>query len=426
MSHWTNKLPKDWGTETLKESVSNIVDNRGKTCPTADIGIPLIATNCIKEFGLYPVYERLRYVDQKTYNNWFRAHPKPNDILFVNKGTPGGVCLVPDPVPFCIAQDMVALRAHSEKFEWKYLFAALRSGFVRSQIAALNVGTSIPHFKKTDFDRIIIPKPDLKDQKVIGELYFSLNQKIDLNMQMNKTLKEMAMTLYKHWFIDFGPFQNGKFFESELGIIPQGWEVKKLVDITQELRRGISPNYTDGDGVEVVNQRCVRNHEIDFSLTRKHDTNKKNVDGRLIEIGDVLVNSTGVGTLGRIASVIELKRNAVVDSHVTVIRVNTGKILASIFAKLMIHLEPIVEAMGEGSTGQTELSRIALGELKVLVPPLKEQNKIDPHLKRLTDLIANNLDSIQTLTALRDALLPKLISGEVRVKDVEQMVEAAL
>src|SRR5665647_301920 len=201
MSHWTDNIPDDWGMETLDKSVSNVVDNRGKTAPTAEVGIPLIATNCIKEHGLFPVFEKIRYIDDDTYNNWFRGHPEPNDILFVNKGTPGGVCVVPYPVPFCIAQDMVALRADPEKFDWKYLFAALRSSFVRSQIEALNVGTSIPHLKKTDFNRIVIPKPSIEDQKVIGDIYYSLSDKIELNLRMNKTLEEMAMALYKHWFV---------------------------------------------------------------------------------------------------------------------------------------------------------------------------------------------------------------------------------
>ena len=85
MSYWTKLIPKDWEAETLLESVSQVVDNRGKTCPVSEHGIPLIATNCIKEFGLYPVFEKVRYVDNETYSNWFRAHPEPNDILFVNK-----------------------------------------------------------------------------------------------------------------------------------------------------------------------------------------------------------------------------------------------------------------------------------------------------------------------------------------------------
>ena len=78
---------------SLKDSLKFIVDNRGKTAPTVERGIPLIATNCVSNENLYPTYERLRYVDKETYKNWFRSHPKPGDILLTNKGSKNGaVC----------------------------------------------------------------------------------------------------------------------------------------------------------------------------------------------------------------------------------------------------------------------------------------------------------------------------------------------
>ena len=90
------------------------------------------------------------------YSNWFRGHPSPGDILFVNKGTPGRVCLVPDPINFCVAQDMVALQVDESVIYPPYLFAALRSRQVRKSIENMHVGTMIPHFKKGDFDLLQI------------------------------------------------------------------------------------------------------------------------------------------------------------------------------------------------------------------------------------------------------------------------------
>lgn len=144
----------------FSELLSKVVDNRGKTCPTADAGIPLIATNCIRNELLYPTYENARFVSQNTYLTWFRGHPEPGDILFVNKATPGRVCLVPDPVDFCIAQDMVAVRADDGRIYPRFLFAALRSQVVQERIATMHVGTLIPHFKKGDFDKLLIPVPN--------------------------------------------------------------------------------------------------------------------------------------------------------------------------------------------------------------------------------------------------------------------------
>ena len=167
--------------------IRSIVDNRGRTCPTAPKGIRLIATNCIRNDLLYPTYDKARFVSPETYRSWFRGHPRPGDILFVNKATPGRVALVPDPVDFCIAQDMVAIRANEARVYPKYLFAVLRSRLVQNRIGQMHVGTLIPHFKKGDFDKLIIPFPDRDYQRFIGKMYFDLSAKIELNRQMNET-----------------------------------------------------------------------------------------------------------------------------------------------------------------------------------------------------------------------------------------------
>ena len=161
--------------------LSNIVDNRGRTAPTADTGVPLIATNCIRDDRLYPAFEKVRYIDAHTYETWFRAHPEPGDILFVCKGSPGRVALVPDPVTFCIAQDMVAVRPNPTVVYPRYLFAALRSKLVRQRIDNMHVGTMIPHFKKGDFSNLLIPMADEAEQKAIGDLYFEFSSKIESN-----------------------------------------------------------------------------------------------------------------------------------------------------------------------------------------------------------------------------------------------------
>ena len=172
----------------ITELLSFIVDNRGKTVPTANDGWKLIATNCVTNNTLFPVYEKVRYLTQETYETWFRAHPMPGDILFVNKGTPGRVCMVPDPVDFCIAQDMIALRADDKKIYNKYLFAVLRSREIQQQIYNTNVGDVIPHFKKQFMDQLLIPVPDRKIQEKIGNLYYQLSYKVELNKKINENL----------------------------------------------------------------------------------------------------------------------------------------------------------------------------------------------------------------------------------------------
>ena len=186
----------------ITELLSFIVDNRGKTVPTAPRGHKLIATNCVTNNTLFPVYEKIRYLSEETYQTWFRAHPIPGDILFVNKGTPGRVCLVPDPVDFCIAQDMIALRADRTKIYPKYLFAVLRSREIQQQIYNTNVGDVIPHFKKQFMNQILIPLPDRAMQETIGDLYYVLSLKMEHNKKVNDNLAELLQTVYQERFGD--------------------------------------------------------------------------------------------------------------------------------------------------------------------------------------------------------------------------------
>ncbi|MBD2169609.1 restriction endonuclease subunit S [Calothrix membranacea FACHB-236] len=235
---------------SLADSLEFVVDNRGKTVPIAETGVALIATNCISNDHLYPQKINLRYVSQQIFDNWFRSHPKSGDIILTNKGSNNGeVCLVPENVDFCIAQDMVAVRADKKKIDPLYLFAALRSKTVQRRIKYLNVDAVIPHFKKTDFNKLLIPLPERKSQEFIGELYFNFSYKIENLRRQNETLEAIAQTLFKHWFIDFEfpnadgkPYKSsgGTMIPSELGKIPEGWRVGKLEKFCTVFR-GSSP-----------------------------------------------------------------------------------------------------------------------------------------------------------------------------------------
>lgn len=172
-------------TYTLAELAGEIVDNRGRTCPTASAGTPLIATNCLKTNHRYPVFENVRFVDDETYKTWFRAHPRAGDILFVTKGSPGRVAVVPDPVPFCIAQDMVALRGQRRIVDPAYLYYRLMCVDVRGGIEGMHVGTLIPHFKKGDFDKLAIPvHSELAEQRAIADVLSAIDNKIGANRRV--------------------------------------------------------------------------------------------------------------------------------------------------------------------------------------------------------------------------------------------------
>src|SRR5699024_9833256 len=224
----------------------------------------LIATNCITE-SLYPEKNKVRYVDKETYENWFRSHPQPNDIIFVNKGTPGGTALVPENIDFCIAQDMVALRIKDD-FDFKYVFAALRSDLVKKRIESMHVGTMIHHVKKGNFKLLTLPiTEEIKDQENIGKTHLNILKKIHVNKEIINKLEELAQTLFKRWFVDFEfpneegkPYKSsgGKMVESEFGMIPEGWNLNKLNKISKLIMR-LSPKSStyneEGEGLPLLN-----------------------------------------------------------------------------------------------------------------------------------------------------------------------------
>ena len=159
-----------------------------------------------------------------------------------------------------------------------------------------------------------------------------------------------------------------------------GWQTTKLGEACSFLNRGISPRYTAGGGVRVLNQKCIRGHTISYEQSRRHDIEIKSVGlERFIQRGDVLVNSTGTGTLGRVAQIrAEPTEPTTVDSHVTIVRPKPGMFHLDFFGYMLVLIEDSIKEAGEGCGGQTELARAVLADrFSVRYPMLiSEQQRI--------------------------------------------------
>ena len=156
------------------------------------------------------------------------------------------------------------------------------------------------------------------------------------------------------------------------------WQTKKLHEVSSYIARGISPKYVGRGGVLVLNQKCIRDHEVNYIEAKRHDASvKSSLSEKLIQVGDVLVNSTGVGTLGRVAQVKEIAEPTVVDSHITIIRPSKDIFDLYFFGWVMIAIEDLVKEMGSGASGQTELSRAEFKQIKISYPEsFSEQQRI--------------------------------------------------
>ena len=446
---------------SFKELLSNIVDNRGKTCPTAAQGLPLIATNCINNKSLYPVFEKVRYVNVETYKNWFRGHPKPEDIIFVCKGSPGRVAWVKDPVDFCIAQDMVSIRADRTKIDPKYLFALLRSDNVQQKISNMHVGSLIPHFKKGDFGNLYLDIPeDLEYQKMVGEIYFNFSMKIEQNNKINQTLESIAQAIFKSWFIDFDPVrakiaakQKGKdperaamcvisgkskaelkkmpeddfaelqataalfpdeLVESELGEVPKGWELQQFKDIAKYTSNKIS-----------LNDLTLEN----YISTENMLSEKKGIEK--------------ASSLPKVNSVPAFKKGNILVSNIRpyfkkiwfsssegghsndVLNFEVLEEGCEEYLYNLIYQDSFFDQMMASSKGSKmpRGDKKAIMRFQVVIPPITLRRlysrKVEKFYLKKNVIEKEN----QILKIIRDTLLPKLLSGEINVSSLKDKVE---
>ena len=176
----------------------------------------------------------------------------------------------------------------------------------------------------------------------------------------------------------------------------QDWEVKKLGEVCEFLNRGISPKYIDLGGVCVLNQKCIRSHVVSFDQSRRHDSSIKPVSSeRFIKSGDVLVNSTGTGTLGRVAQIRNIPLEpTTVDSHVTIVRPKKGMFFSDFFGYMLIFIEDLIKNSGDGCGGQTELARLVLAKKFLVFYPksIPEQQRI---VKILDEVFAGIAKAIE-------------------------------
>lgn len=421
------------------ELLTKIVDNRGKTCPVGDVGIPLIATNCLSNGELYPSYNTTRFVAQDTYDTWFRGHPEPGDILFVCKGSPGRTNWVPDPVDFCIAQDMVAVRANSERVYPKYLFAALRSSDVLAQIDNMHVGTMIPHFKKGDFDKLKIPVPTRAEQEFIGEFYFKFSERIENLRKTNSTLEAIARALFKSWFVDFEPvrakldggalegmdeataafFPDG-FEESELGLVPRGWSVGTLGDLA-----ALNPESWTAkkhpDIVAYIDLANAKENEI-AEITDYLFQEAPSRARRVLRHGDTIVGTVRPGNRS-FAFIHTAASNLTGSTGFAVLRPNKAEYAE--FVYLVATQDSSIEMLAhvaDGGAYPAVRPEVVAG-LQSVLPGNEIMNAFHDVAAPLLACIAENQQRSQTLSTLRDTLLPRLISGQLRLPEADQQVE---
>lgn len=303
-------------------------------------------------------------------------------------------------------QDIKCLDSYGEvENEFIFYWLLSQKDYLMAKVGVTGIGAG-----KFDLDflqKLMIPIPSERERKSIVGFASSISEKIRCNAKVNDNLEQQAVALFKSWFVDFSLFG---------GTVPENWDDTTLENITTLITRGIAPKYSDNSDQTVVNQKCIRNHTIDLSLARTHTP--KAINEKWLKFGDLLINSTGDGTLGRVAQVWFAPKALTVDSHVTIVRPAREELIFYIGLWGILH-EKEIESLHTGSTGQTELPRDRVKMLKLLLPDDSSLSRFNSIIAPMTSTIISNQEENQKLANLRDTLLPKLMSGVIDVANVQ-------
>ena len=363
-------------------------------------GISLVRSQNVLDFTFSHV--GLAFINDEQASKLNNVEVVDGDVLLnITGDSVARACIMDSAfLPARVNQHVAIVRGEKDRVLNRYLlyFLQWRKGYLLQLASA---GATRNALTKGMIEQLEIDLPSLDVQKKIVALLGVLDDKIELNNKINENLEQQAQAIFKSWFVDFEPFE---------GVAPKEWRNATLEEITKLVSRGIAPKYSDDSVQTVINQKCIRNHMIDLTLARKHTP--KTINEKWLQYGDLLINSTGTGTLGRTAQVWFEPKNLTVDSHVTIVRPAKENLIFYIGLWGISH-EKEIESLHTGSTGQTELPRERVKAIELLLPDNETLDRFNAIIAPMAAAIVSNQKESQKLATLRDTLLPKLMSGDM-------------
>ena len=279
-------------------------------------------------------------------------------------------------------------------------------------------GSVMIHITKKDMERQEVRVPSLEIQKQIASILDSLYNKIELNNRINHNLEEQAQALYKSYFVDFEPFKNGKFIESELGLIPEGWKIGKINDVIN-LLSGFpfkSSDFQENGDYQLITIKGVQDGYLDVtSADMLSSLPSKMPQYCILNIGDILISLTG--NVGRICIVD--RNNLLLNQRVAILspkNIRDSFYVYTMFRSESMKNELIHLARG---TAQLNLSPIETGEKLTVIPPnsiLEAFAKVGKGT--FNQYISLKMENIR-LMEMRDSLLLKLMSGDLKLNEID-------
>ena len=359
------------------------------------------------------------YVPNKKLKGQFKKTFRKGDILYSEiRPANKRFCFVDfEPKDYIASTKLMVLRAH-EDVDPKYLYQILRSNDTLAQLQMLAESRSgtFPQITYSELSNIMVSLPSQKAQKNIVSILSSLDRKIELNNKINADLEEMAQAIFKNWFVDFEPFKDGKFVDSELGMIPEGWKVGRLDEIADVVGGSTpskaKPEYYTQKGIAWLTPKDLSNHPAVYTSRGEIDITEEGYNStstKLMPKGTVLFTSRA--PIGYIS----IAQNDICTNQgfKSLVPKKAGTCFLYCFLK---YVTPEIENKSTGSTFK-EASGSLMKSLQVIMPEQKVfedfETIVSPLFARIESLEKEN----SRLSTLRDTLLPRLMSGELEVPE---------
>ena len=397
---------------TLQELCLNITDGKHGDCENeGNSGYYFIS--CKDIFDGRINYKNARQITKADFEETHkRTMLEVDDILLTNSGTIGRMAFVMDreaTTKTTFQKSVAIIKPDKQKVLPRYLYYQLQNcvpQFINSSNGSAQKNLLLSTMRTF---QIKIEENREKQEKIANTLS-AYDDLIENNQKQIKLLEEAAQRLYKEWFVDlhFPGHENTKIVDG----VPEGWRKSTVSEVSAILRRGISPKYNENARGIVINQKCIRQTIVSYDEARTQEK-KSPVELELRE-SDIVICSTGAGTLGRVGQIFEVKENTTLDSHVTLIRANERVGQQYLFWSLKMQQDYLMNA-GKGSTNQLELSRETIGSCEVLIPERKIAEQVEKNFVAIHNKMKECSMQIARLREARDLLLPKLMSGEVEV-----------
>lgn len=415
-------MSMEFFNDTLDNLLEELIDYRGKTPIKTTSGIPLVTAKIIKN-GV--INEFNEFIAERDYDRWMvRGFPKQGDVVLTTEAPLGEVAQL-DERKIALAQRVVCLRGKSGVLNNTYLKYYFLSNYGKKKLKSRESGTTVTGIKQSELRKVEVCYPSFENQCKIASTLSSLDSKIENNRKICANLEAQAQALFKHWFIDFAPFKDGKFVESELGMIPEGLIYKRIEDMPHTLETGKRPaggvkgidNGVPSIGAENIKGLGCYDYSKTKYVTKEYfDSMKK---GK-IHGYELLVYKDG-GKPGYFIPNFAIfgegypYKEMCLNEHV--FKLDFGNKGYSLFAYFFFKTKQIMSYLN-AQGAKAAIPGINSKDIEVIRMPSLDNDCVRNYCDEVEDILTQILvlsKESSRLSSLRDTLLPKLMSGEIKV-----------